>query len=70
MLVILPATSIALFALLWWAGELDRPLVVGACVLIGVAGQFLAPVFSLACFVAALLNVGVAMYLVMRLKLI
>ncbi len=35
----------------------------------GVAGQLLAPVYSMAWFAAALLNVGVAIYLAIRLKL-
>jgi hypothetical protein len=43
--------------------------VVGGCVLVGVAGQLLAPVYSLTWFAAALLSVSVAIYLAIRLKL-
>lgn len=54
--------SVTLLVFLWWADPLSRPYVVAACVLVGVAGQLLAPVYSLA--LAALpLNVGVAIYL-------
>ena len=37
--------------------------------LVGVAGQLLAPVYSLTWFAAALLSVSVAIYLAIRLKL-
>jgi hypothetical protein len=37
--------------------------------LVGVVGQILAPVYSPVWFAAALLNVGVALYLAIRLKL-
>lgn len=48
---------------------LARPYVVGTCILIGIAGQLLAPLYSMVWFVAALLNVGVAIYLAIQLKL-
>jgi hypothetical protein len=48
---------------------LPQPHVVGGCVLVGVAGRLLAPVYSLTWFAAALLSVSVAIYLAIRLKL-
>jgi hypothetical protein len=69
MFLIPPVASVILFVFLWRADLLPRPHVVGGCVLVGVAVQLLALVCSLAWFAAALLNVGVAIYLAIRLKL-
>jgi len=66
---LIPVASVTLLVFLWWADLLPRPYVVAACVLVGVAGQLLAPVYSLAWVAALLLNVGVAIYLVILLKL-
>jgi hypothetical protein len=48
---------------------LPRPQVVGGCILVGLAGQLLAPVYSPVWFAAAILNACVAIYLAIRLKL-
>ncbi|MGA7697027.1 MAG: hypothetical protein WCA76_18510 [Candidatus Sulfotelmatobacter sp.] len=48
---------------------LDRPAVVGACVLIGLATQLLAPVYSLIWLAGFLVSAGAAIYLAIRLKL-
>jgi len=64
-----PIASVILFLLLWRTGYLSRPHLVGGCVLVGVVGQIVAPVYSTAWFTAALLNVGVAIYLAILLKL-
>lgn len=45
---LIPVASATLLVFLWWADRLPRPYVVAACVLVGVAGQLLAPVYSLA----------------------
>jgi hypothetical protein len=58
-----------LFPYLWREDLLSRPYVVEGCVLLGVAGQLIAPVYSMAWFGAAILSVGVAIYLAIRLKL-
>ncbi len=62
-------TSVVLFAILWWADLLPRPQVVGGLVVVGVAGQSLAPAFSVVWVAALLINVGTAIYLTIRLKL-
>jgi hypothetical protein len=64
-----PIASVVLFAFMWHEDLLSWPYVVGGCVLVGVAGQLVAPVYSGVWFAAALLNVGVAIYLAIRLKL-
>lgn len=66
---LIPVASVTLLVFLWRADLLPRPYVVVACVLVGVAGQLLAPVYSLAWVAALLLNVGVAIYLAILLKL-
>jgi hypothetical protein len=68
MFLLPPIASVVLFAFLWHEDQLSRPYMVGGCILVGVAGQLLAPVYSMAWFAAALLNVGVAIYLAIRLK--
>ncbi len=69
MFLIPPIASVVLFLLLWWADLLARPLRTGACVAGGLLVQLLAPGFSLAWVVGLLLNVGIAVYLTVRLKL-
>jgi hypothetical protein len=64
-----PIAGVVLFPFLWHENLLSQPFVVGGCILVGVAGQLFAPVYSIAWFAAALLNVGVAIYLAIRLKL-
>jgi hypothetical protein len=64
-----PIACVILFLFVWRLGYLSRPHLVGGCVLAGVAGQIVAPVYSTAWFAAALLNVGVALYLAILLKL-
>jgi len=64
-----PIASVILFLFLWREDLLTQPYVVGGCILVGVVGQVLAPVYSAGWFAAALLNVGVALYLAIRLKL-
>jgi len=66
-MILIPVASIVLFLFLW--RELDRPHVVGACVLFGLAVQLLAPGYSLIWLAGFLLNAGVAIYLAIRLKL-
>jgi hypothetical protein len=68
-MVLMPAASVVLFVFLWRGDMLDRPYVVGACVLIGLAAQLLSPVYSSIWLVGMLLNSGVAIYLAIRLKL-
>jgi hypothetical protein len=63
------ASVILLLFVLWMEDMLPQPHVVGGCVLVGVAGRLLAPVYSLTWFAAALLSVSVAIYLAIRLKL-
>jgi hypothetical protein len=48
----------------------DRPHAVGACILIGLAAQLLAPVYSLIWLIGMLLNAGVAIYLAIRREII
>ncbi len=68
-LLLPPIVSVVLFLFLWREDLLPRPLIVGGCVLVGVAGQFFAPRYSTVWFCAALLNVAVAIYVAIRLKL-
>ena len=69
MFLIPPLASVVLFAVLWWGDLLPRPHVVGGCVLVGVVGQLFAPTFSVVWVGALLLNVGVAIYLTIMMKL-
>jgi hypothetical protein len=69
MFLIPPVASVILFTLLWWEDLLPRPHVVGACVLVGVVGQWFATTYSVNWVVALQLNVGVAIYLTITLKL-
>ncbi len=69
MFLIPPVASAVLFLLLWWADLLARPVRTGVCVAGGVVVQLLAPAFSVAWVVGLLLNVGMAVYLSIRLKL-
>jgi hypothetical protein len=69
MFLLLPAASIVLFAFLWHEGLLSQPYVVGACIVVGIGGQLVAPAYSTAWFAAALLNVGVAIHVAILLKL-
>jgi hypothetical protein len=64
-----PIASVVLFLFVWRMDLLSRPLLVGGVVLVGVATQILAPAYSPVWVAAALLNVGVALYLAIRLKL-
>jgi hypothetical protein len=68
-MILIPVASVVLFVFLWQGDMLDRPQVVGACILIGLAAQLLAPVYSLIWLAGMLLNAGVAIYLAFRLKL-
>ena len=65
----LPCACVILFLILWRAGYLSRPHLIGGCVLIGVAGEILAPTYSTIWLVAVLLNIGVALYLAILLKM-
>jgi hypothetical protein len=69
MFLIPPVASVVLFGLLWCAELLPRPLFVGACVVVGVVGQLLAPAFSTLWVAALLLNVSTGIYLTTRMKL-
>ena len=69
MFLIPPVACIVLFVLSAWASLLSRPGMVGGLVVIGVTAQFVAPVYSAAWVTALLVNVGVAVYLTIRLKL-
>lgn len=66
---LIPVASVVLLVFLWLADLLPRPYVVAACVLVGVAGQLLAPAYSLAWAGALLLNAGTAIYMAILLKL-
>jgi hypothetical protein len=68
-MILIPVASVILFVFVWRLDMLDRPAVVGACVLIGLAAQLLAPVYSLAWLAGFLLSAGSAIYLAIRLKL-
>jgi hypothetical protein len=69
MFLIPPIASIVLLVLLWSAGQLPHPRVAGSGVLVGVAAQWLAPMYSAPWVVALLVNVGLAIYFTIRLKL-
>jgi hypothetical protein len=68
-MILIPVASVVLFVFLWRGDMLDRPAVVGACVLIGLATQLLAPVYSLIWLAGFLVSAGAAIYLAIRLKL-
>jgi hypothetical protein len=64
-----PCASVALFLILWRGGYLSRLELVGGFVVLGVVGQILAPAYSTVWFAAVLLNLCVALYLAILLKL-
>ena len=66
---IIPVSSVLLFLFLWWEGELEHLMPLGTAIVLSIAGQLLAPVYSPVWDVAALLNVGLSIYLAIRLKL-
>ncbi len=69
MLFLLPGiASVVLFALMWRGGFLRRPGTVAAICISGVALQFLGAAFSLAWLLGLLINVTMAVYLSIRLK--
>jgi hypothetical protein len=69
MFLVPPVASVLLFVLLWWANLLAHPVRTGICVVGGVLVQFLAPTFSPVWVAGLLANVGMAVYLTIRLKL-
>jgi hypothetical protein len=70
MLFFLPGlVSVALFALLWRSGSFAHPTWVAALCATGLALQFLAPTSSAPWLVGLLINVGMAVWLVVRLQL-
>jgi hypothetical protein len=66
--IIPTAASIALFVVVFLAGLLTRPYLIGALILVGVAGQIFTPAFSFLWLASALLKVGIALYLAFLLK--
>jgi hypothetical protein len=66
---LIPIASVTLLIILWWTDQLPQPYIVAACVLVGLAGQLLAPAYSLAWVGALLPNVGAAIYMAILLKL-
>jgi hypothetical protein len=69
MFLIPPIASVVLLVILWSTDQLPRPRVVGLCVLVGVLAQWFTPMYSAPWVTALLVNVGLAIYLTMRLKL-
>jgi hypothetical protein len=69
MLFFPPIASVFLFHFVWGINLLTQPYLVEGCVLAGVVGQIVTLVYSPAWFVAALVNVGFALYFAIRLKL-
>jgi len=69
MMFLIPVASVVLFLFLWRANELSQSYAVGGCILVGLAGQLFAPVYSLIWIVGLLLNAGVAISLAIRLNL-
>lgn len=69
MFLIPPLASVMLLIGLWSADMLSRPRLTAVCVLLGVATQWFAPVYSALWVAALLLNVGLAVYLAIRLRL-
>lgn len=69
MFLIPPIVSVLFLGLLWWGRHLPRPRLLAAIVACGVTAQLVAPAFSLAWVLALLLNVAVAVYLTIRMKL-
>ena len=70
MFLIPPVASVVLLIILWSTGQLPRPRVVGLCVAAGVLAQWLTPVYSAPWVAALVINVCVAIYLTIRLKLV
>jgi hypothetical protein len=68
-MILIPVASVVLFVFLWRGDMLNRPHVVGTCVLVGLAAQLLAPAYSPIWLAGILLSAGVAIYLAIRLKL-
>lgn len=70
MLFFLPGlVSVAMFTLLWRSGSFAHPAWVAALCATGLALQFLAPASSAAWLAGLLINVGVAVWLTVRLRL-
>lgn len=70
MFFLLPAiASVVLFVLLWRGGLLARPGLVAAGCAGGVCLQFLSSMFSPMWVAGLLVNVGMAVYLSLRLKM-
>ena len=69
MLLIPMIAGVALLLVTWSMDLLPRPLLTGACVLAGVVAQWFAPTFSVIWVLALLFNVGMGIYMIIRLKL-
>jgi hypothetical protein len=70
MLFLVPGiASVVLLALMWRGGFLSRPGLVAAWCAAGLVLQFFAAAFSPVWVMGLLINVGVAIYLSIRLKL-
>ena len=69
MLFFPPIASVVLFLFVWRMDLLTRPYLTGGCVLAGVVAQMLTPVYSSARFAMAAVNVGLALYFAIRMKL-
>ncbi len=65
---LLPPPAAVLWVFTWRAELLSKPYLIGAFVIVGVAGQFLLPTFSVLWFAAAFLNVGTSLYMAYMLK--
>ncbi len=68
MFFLLPTAAAVLWVFTWRAELLSKPYLIGAFVIVGVAGQFLLPTFSVLWFAAAFLNVGTSLYMAYMLK--
>ena len=68
MFILFPIASVVLFLFAWRMDVLTRPSLAGACVLAGVVVQMLTPVYSLARFATAAVNVIFALYFAVRIK--
>ncbi len=69
MFLIPPVASAILLIIVWSADKLRRPGVAACCVLVAVLAQWLAPTYSGLWLTALLVNVGLAIYLAIRVKL-
>ncbi len=69
MFLIPPVASAILLIIVWSADKSRRPGVAGCCVLVGVLAQWLAPTYSGLWLTALLANVGLAIYLAIRVTL-